>query len=71
MQVNPPIIKQHFKKGANMEAYKAILEALAEAECITYYQTDDPKHGDSIKEINNELKQIIKKWHDLTGATLD
>lgn len=54
-----------------MEAYKAILEALSEAECITYYQTDDPKHGDSIKEINNELKQIIKKWHDLTGATLD
>jgi hypothetical protein len=54
-----------------MEAYKAILEALSEAECVCYYQTDDTEHGNKIKEMQQTLYKMIQEWHDLTGATLN
>ena len=54
-----------------MEAYKAILESLAEAESILFYQTDDPFHGDKIKEMQQTIKAMIKDFNILTGATLN
>jgi hypothetical protein len=54
-----------------MEAYKAILEALSEAECITYYQTDDKEQGYYIRKMNRELRKMIEEWHKRTGVTLD
>lgn len=54
-----------------MSENKAILESLAEAECILYYAKDDNPYKEQIDAMQELLHDMIQSWHNLTGATLD
>lgn len=53
-----------------MDENKAILEALAEAESILYYAKDDNPYKEQIDAMQELLHDLMKSWHELTGATL-
>jgi len=53
-----------------MDENKAILEVLAEAESVLYYSKDDNPYKEQIDAMQELLHDLIKSWHELTGATL-
>ena len=52
-----------------MDGNKAILEAIAELEMILFYARDDQQFGPEIKELHQEAKTMLERWHFLTGET--
>lgn len=60
-----------FKEGDSMNEYKAVLEALSEAECVIYYAGDkEATHKDTLRDFDKQLRAMIETWHALTGVTL-
>ena len=54
-----------------MNEYKAVLEALSEAECVIYYAGDkEATHKDTLRDFDKQLRAMIETWHALTGVTL-
>ena len=48
----------------------SIIDALSELEMVLFYNRSDHELSPEVKELHQEAKAMLERWHFLTGETI-